>query len=1081
MAAAQEMTFKVMFETVGEDHLSKIGEKQIDNVEELTVKEQDKLKLMGEQFTKVEKMLAMQKDIVKKAEVMSKLRKDDVDSLKAQQGELLKAEVVLDKIMSTPGEFGVIEGPQLENIAKLQNNILSVDKAIGDALDSTNEWKKALKDVGLDKLGTSAKKLMSIGGQVGFWAGMFKENTRQAALWTDQNYQLYGSTQEVADGIRGVQTQYGLLQKEAEVAAKAVMNVSMAGDPAQINAITGAVGRFTMTTGANVEQAAKMVKQYQILGYSLKTAEKQFKALRIAAANYGITGKDMDVINQYMSKNIHNMSAAAGGSAEKMAQLGKNVVTAGSMAKLAGMDMSEFGEIIQALTDDATKYAVLLEGALTSSDPGAMFLTMGKNAGKAVDSLKGIESHWLKQKIANDTYGMSYDRLVKMDKAYTNLEEATKASGKELEKMLNGEVDLTAAQEEAIEAYRNETDAGRQFQIVMQDLKNIFVTIIGPIVKVAAAIASWIAAAMKFKAVRIIIGILGGLIVALVLLKWVIGTFAILGTIIPLFKRLGGALTQTSKAAGGVKGGGISKTLKSLGTGLRHFFKNMARLSLKGVFKFALAMVIFGGAMVVLGYAASYVPPGKLQELATSLVLFAGAMWITSKILDKAFGPGFWKGVAGMAVLGLVLVGLGYAAALIPPTTLLFLALGIAALAGAMWVLGTLAAPIALGAGALILVAVGLALVGAALLIPSLTGDNLLMTSLGLMALAGSMILFAVASIPFLIGAAATLAAMVVLGAAMLIGAVLIIPAAIFWAAGKLIGSGFAAIFAGLPGGDASSLIILGKHAYNGLWGLAAGINALTASSWFKFWLASEYIGEGLYYVMRGLAAAGSGMQNVAALAEALPQLAAGITAFAIDKETAAAFFWTAFNIGDGLYWLSRGIRDSFLIILFAPLLAVSLAKLGSGIRSFGTSSGFVKAAIGFRTAIRIIGDGLMYYGLYVENAANRVLAAVFKVGMAQEALKWMGLDEIVKSAATVTVKADVEDKKKESEDRLTQSELLEDILTSIQGLSAAVAGLVTGGGAADKVEAVRELLSKYLPEIAEGDSQLSVGNTNQW
>jgi hypothetical protein len=299
--------------------------------------------------------------------------------------------------------------------------------------------------------------------------------------------------------------------------------------------------------------------------------------------------------------------------------------------------------------------------------------------------------------------------------------------------------------------------------------------------------------------------------------------------------------------------------------------------------------------------------------------------------------------------------------------------------------------------------------------------------------------------------------------------------------AALFIGIGIKAIMDGF-GGDPSVIEALGKYAYAGLWGIAAGIDALVASSWFKFWLASEYIGEGLFYIMLGMMFAGPGaMQAMAGLATALPQLAAGITAFAVGKDAAAAFFEAACSVGAGIYWLNRGMLFSFFVIAFAPLVAAGLTKLGAGIRSFGSASGFVRAAVGFRSAIRIIGDGLMYYGLYVENAANRVLAAVFKVGMAQQVLKWMGLDEIIKSAATVTVKADVEDKKKESEDRLTQSELLEDILTSIQELAMAVGGLVTGGGATEKVEAVRELLVKYLPEIAEGDSQLSVGNTNQW
>ena len=1072
----QEMTFRLVIETTKADALRELGEESLGQAEETLAHEKDKMVVMTEQFSQVEKMLAMQKDAVKKAEVMSRLRRDDVDSLNEQRQSLLKAKAVIDNLMSKSEPFGVIDGPHLEQVVQLGRNIEQIDKSIDDALDSTNEWKKALGDLGLDKLASSAKNLMTVGGQVGQWAKLFGENTRQVSLWTDQNYQLYGSTQDVAKGVRNVQSQYGLLQKEAEGAMQAVASVSMAGDPAQINAITGAVGRFAMTTGASVEQSAKLVKQYQILGFSLKTAEKQFKALRVAAANYGITGKDMDVINQYMTKNMHSMAAAAGGSTERMAQLGKNVVTAGSMAKLAGMDMSEFGEIMQTLTDDATKFAVLLQGALTSSDPGAMFLTMGKNAGDAVDSLKGIESHWLKQKIANDTYGMSYDKLVKMDKAYENLEKATKGSKHSLEEMLSGEVDLTAAQEKAIETYRNEADAGRQFNIVMESLKNIFVDIIGPIVEFAAKIAAGIAWLMKFESVRWVITIIGILVTALVVLKWTISSLAIVGAVVPMFSGLTAALHGTaaaSQAAAGA-GGGMS----SLGEKIVHFFDSMSSLDMTGVFKFAGAMLIFGFAMIILGWASQIVPPGRLQEMGLSLVLFAGAMWIAGQAMKQAT-KNIWLGVGAMLALGLGLVVLGFATLLIPPENLVLLALGILIIAGAMWVLGQSAAASVVASGALFVLALGIAALGLAMLImPKDAFMNLLGIGIVILAMAA----FVAAGALMLMFAAPIIAGgMTVLLAAMIIGALMLVPAIVFMIAALFIGIGIKAIMDGF-GGDPSVIEALGKYAYAGLWGIAAGIDALVASSWFKFWLASEYIGEGLFYIMLGMMFAGPGaMQAMAGLATALPQLAAGITAFAVGKDAAAAFFEAACSVGAGIYWLNRGMLFSFFVIAFAPLVAAGLTKLGAGIRSFGSASGFVRAAVGFRSAIRIIGDGLMYYGLYVENAANRVLAAVFKVGMAQQVLKWMGLDEIIKSAATVTVKADVEDKKKESEDRLTQSELLEDILTSIQELAMAVGGLVTGGGATEKVEAVRELLVKYLPEIAEGDSQLSVGNTNQW
>jgi len=382
------------------------------------------------------------------------------------------------------------------------------------------------------------------------------------------------------------------------------------------------------------------------------------------------------------------------------------------------------------------------------------------------------------------------------------------------------------------------------------------------------------------------------------------------------------------------------------------------------------------------------------------------------------------KASVAIAILGVAMIPMAYAMNLMESVgwgTLALMVVTLVAMAIALAFVSALAGPIIIAAVAFGIFGIALVIIAAALLIASHAFERFTkcVVMLADIGLVSLGLGFIVAGAGMLIGAAAMLAAM-------LLGALMVVPAGIFWAASKLIKWGFQNILEGI--GDINNLEVMGKSMLLALGGLAIGVEMVVGSSYFRFWRASKAIAEGLGPLMM-----------IALLA----------SVFDFPKAT-------------------NGI-------------AKSLKNLGDATKSFGSASGFKTSAIAFRNAVAIIGSGIWYYATYVEQAAARVIDAVATVTASAGLLKLFGLDEIVKTAATVTVKADLEDKNREAADREGQTELLQGIKNALTGISTAMAGLTGGGQTAEQLEQIRTIVGEYLPEIAEGGGGGLVDSTNQW
>jgi DNA-binding transcriptional MerR regulator len=183
--------------------------------------------------------------------------------------------------------------------------------------------------------------------------------------------------------------------------------------------------------------------------------------------------------------------------------------------------------------------------------------------------------------------------------------------------------------------------------------------------------------------------------------------------------------TAAADAGGGGGGGGW---VKSLAEGIKSF----KEVGMKDILKFGFALVTIGAAVTLfmMGIQASGGADGAiLASAAAAMIILAGGLWLSTKILGKMSMKDVLMGALAMGVMGLALIPFAYAAQMMSEVdwfnvlagigvAILVVALLVLLGVGMMWVLPFL-----------LLGAAGLAIAGIALLIAavclSLAGEHL--------------------------------------------------------------------------------------------------------------------------------------------------------------------------------------------------------------------------------------------------------------------------------------------------------------------------------------------------------------------
>ena len=95
--------------------------------------------------------------------------------------------------------------------------------------------------------------------------------------------------------------------------------------------------------------------------------------------------------------------------------------------------------------------------------------------------------------------------------------------------------------------------------------------------------------------------------------------------------------------------------------------------------------------------------------------------------------------------------------------------------------------------------------------------------------------------------------------------------------------------------------------------------------------------------------------------------------------------------------------------------------------------------------------------------------------------LKLSGMDEMIRTASIVSVKTDIEDKKRDLEHQDKQIEVLSAIKDGLAKLVASIENQVSQTQVIEKLNEIKGVALTWLPEIAQGSNRDFGGPMNQW
>lgn len=981
-----------------------------------------------------ETMNEVQHETLERLQTMVKLHQKQPEQLQLITNQLKAAKEGFKAILQDVIDTGKEWPGQITDLVSLIENAEKLEETIKRINIENSLWNKAMKELGLEEKGKKFKQWFSLGGQVGMWGGMFREAAKAASLWEQQNYRLYGSISDVVNKVNEMRAGTNMLQAEAVATAKAMMDLSM--DPSSIVETGKAIGDFAVRSGASAESSAMFGKQMQITAGHTKSLQDILNNTRAVQEKFGLSGKNVTVVLDMLSRNMRTYTASARDSNKAIKEVSERMMMWTGAAVKGGMAAEDVAQIFDTLNTNAMKYVVLLGSAIKSNDPSEMFAAMAVNAGVWVERFSKLPL-MIRDAVAQSVTGQNMKGLQQLEAATLA---AVQAQGKMigvtyddikakaglraqlsgLASGLQNDVKFTEAMNEEMKK-----SPARQWEAMLDNLKQTLVTLVLPLLQLVSVIVAFINSLFGMPVVGTILKVIAVAIGVFVVASklW---SSSLMGLIVR-FRLFGGAFSRwvTGLSTGATQ---ASAALQPAGAGMRGFFAAFREIRVADVLKAALVMIILGGALIALGYGmkAVGVDGSQLMQFGLGLVAFAGALFIFSKVIDAAKSS-IVKAAVIFGILAIALLGLGFALHYMatphspPPVEVLVI------LAGSLVILAAAAKIAGSATGDMIRAAIGLLVMGAAL-IPMAFAMNLMKdVGLGtvlmiilmvvvmavvlaaLSALAGPIILISVAFVIF--GVALILIAVAALIAAHAFTMMAKLP--LVQLAGGLLVLGAAVLIAG-------AMMMLGFP----MMALAMLIGASMLITGMAFYLASIAIGAGIRNIMSSMGDQSSMRMAGASAAAMLYGISAGAVALVASP---FARFWIASKS------ISAGIRN-----IVGSFTAADVAKVND------------------------MTMAMKQLALTTGSMASRP-----------------SIEAMTRTASTVTVKTELEDRRVAERDRAAQMDLLSAIKNGIGELSATVKN-ASSAAIADRLDDIRKMLTRYLPEIAEADSGLS-GSTNQW
>lgn len=238
------------------------------------------------------------------------------------------------------GLIKAASGDQAENILELYQHLLKVVRQvriIGDAIARASEIQE-----------------------------QFVENT----------YRLYGSMDNLGAEVRILASWYGLTEKSAVAAYKALADVKT---PAgEIFKLSGIVAKMNRVTGVGVETLASYVKSLRTIQIDASKTEVHYGRLQWAMHKYGLTAQELNGIMSDTEVSMKSLEMLLGGS-EEVTAFNEMKAAAAGMAKEAGHNAESVTKQFTAMVNDY----------------GTMVLMAGKAGMGIAKSQKDIEAIYL--------------------------------------------------------------------------------------------------------------------------------------------------------------------------------------------------------------------------------------------------------------------------------------------------------------------------------------------------------------------------------------------------------------------------------------------------------------------------------------------------------------------------------------------------------------------------------------------------------------------------------------------------------------------------------------------------------------
>jgi len=468
------------------------------------------------------------------------------------------------------------------------------------------------------------------------------------------NYRLYGSMEGIVLDVRSLSYEYGILEKDALKAYKALADVKTPRE--EIDKMARTVIIMNRITGVGMKTLAEYSKRLRSMGGSAASTEIHFSRLQNEMRKTGLTADDMNKLIGDTEVSLLVLNTMFGDNEGVQAFTELKVAAAG-MAEGLGANADGVSKQLNAMTNDIGTFSRI---AMKSGDIAEL---TGENIGKAyfgaaktfaayhkeLMSLGMTSAYATRQVLAqHKAFGYvsedaAYSAMqigkyaLEMEaagKEFATFEDLTKSYLEEMEKTWNATQRFTNSWKDLKKATGEVfTELLNLMGIVLVPMIRILVKVLNAITKVVNTFVGWYDAlrtgdSASAQFVRALENIFGIVMAGIVVIGGAIFT---IGKIILAWKVAAGAFTGgaglISTALGavtgslGAVGAAITGTLGTIGTALQAFGRMISKAAL------------------------------PLLAVAAAMVLAAGSVWIFAQAIKTLEGVDYGYIAAGVGML----------------------------------------------------------------------------------------------------------------------------------------------------------------------------------------------------------------------------------------------------------------------------------------------------------------------------------------------------------------------------------------------------------------------------------------------